>query len=568
VIGIISQKDEARVVEEFFQLFKTPWEWYRAGELYDVLLVTGDEVPDTSARLVIVSGSKVKRCDSPANVTPRSRRSKVGLKYNGTELPLYGDVLTFETGDHKAVCTTTTSETTGLEIDSAEPRMVRLGYDLFQEIAFLLSTGQPVEAAHIPTLDLHIAVLRGILLEAGIPLLEILPAPAGYDFAVCLTHDIDFLGIRRHKFDHTMWGFLYRSTFGATREFLRRKNSFARLVQTWKAAVSLPFVYLGWAKDFWLCFDWYGQLEKGLSPTYFFIPFKQCCGEKVPASHPDRRASAYDIGDIPDLISRLRNAGCEVGVHGIDSWHSVEKGREELKRVKLVTGESDVGIRMHWLLRDENTYRVLEQAGYSYDSTAGYNETTGYCCGTTQAFRPLSARNLLELPLHIQDGALFYPTRLGLSEADAWNRCERFIANARKLGGVLTILWHDRSPGPERFWGGFYCRLVQKLKSLDVWFGTGGQVVAWFQKRREVKFERAGAEDGKLRIKSCGCGKRVVPPLKVRIHSAVGAGRAVMGRDRGVIDFSWDGAEDIEVEPDGKICGSTAEKALSAAARA
>jgi len=44
--------------------------------------------------------------------------------------------------------------------------------------------------------------------------------------------------------------------------------------------------------------------------------------------------------------------GCELGVHGIDAWHSVEKGRDELARIAAVTGESRIGIRIHWLLRD------------------------------------------------------------------------------------------------------------------------------------------------------------------------------------------------------------------------
>ena len=74
---------------------------------------------------------------------------------------------------------------------------------------------------------------------------------------------------------------------------------------------------------------------------------------------------------------------------------------------------------MHWLLRDANTASALEQAGYAYDPTVGYNETIGYRNGTTQVFRPLGAQTLLELPLHIQDGALFYPQRLDLSEPEA-----------------------------------------------------------------------------------------------------------------------------------------------------
>jgi len=81
-------------------------------------------------------------------------------------------------------------------------------------------------------------------------------------------------------------------------------------------------------------------------------------------------------------------------------------------------GKSEVGVRMHWLLRDENTFCVLEESGYDYDSTAGYNETVGYRCGTTQTFRRW-VQTLLELPLHIQDGAMFYSQRLDLSETEA-----------------------------------------------------------------------------------------------------------------------------------------------------
>src|SRR5437764_12515160 len=100
-------------------------------------------------------------------------------------------------------------------------------------------------------------MLRQWILEAGIPLIEIPPTPAGHSFLACLTHDIDFVGIRNHKFDHSMWGFLYRSTLGAIRNFLRQRISFRRLLASWGAAISLPFVYLGWKKDFWNPFEWY-----------------------------------------------------------------------------------------------------------------------------------------------------------------------------------------------------------------------------------------------------------------------------------------------------------------------
>ena len=75
-----------------------------------------------------------------------------------------------------------------------------------------------------------------------------------------------------------------------------------------------------------------------------------------------------------DEMARLMREGCELGVHGIDAWHSIDQGREELSRIGAVTGDPSPGIRMHWLLGDEHTIRVLEAAGYGYDSSVGYNE--------------------------------------------------------------------------------------------------------------------------------------------------------------------------------------------------
>jgi len=70
------------------------------------------------------------------------------------------------------------------------------------------------------------------------------------------------------------------------------------------------------------------------------------------------------------------------------------------------------------------------------------------------------------------------------------------IENAEQFGGVLTVLWHDRSHGPERFWGGFYKRLIRELKSRNVWFATASELVGWFRKRREARFERIGSHTG------------------------------------------------------------------------
>jgi hypothetical protein len=151
--------------------------------------------------------------------------------------------------------------------------------------------------------------------------------------------------------------------------------------------------------------------------------------------------------------------------------------------------------------------------------------------------------------MHIQDGALFFPGRLGLTDREAWKRCETFIANAEKFGGVLTLLWHDRSPGPERFWGEFYARLVETLKARKVWFATAGHVVAWFRKRREVTFERVEADGGNIRIRLCGTSQPVTPPLRVRIHSVETVDATHCRAWARIVDLAWNGESDLDLLP-------------------
>jgi hypothetical protein len=323
-----------------------------------------------------------------------------------------------------------------------------------------------------------------------------------------------------------------------------------RLLKNWQAALSLPFVHLGWAKDFWLPFEWYLEVEKGLPATYFLIPFKKRAGDKVAVPHAQKRAAPYDISDIPEWTASLVQAGCEIGVHGIDAWHSVDKAREEFQRVAAVVPQPGIGVRMHWLLRDQNTLEVLDQSGYDYDSTSGYNEAPGYLCGTTQVFRPLGGRTLLELPMHIQDGALFFGERLDLSEAEAWELCARMIQDVRKFGGVTTILWHDRSPGPERFWGDFYIRLVREIKAQKPWFAAAGQAVSWFRQRRGVVFERLGTGDVVGRAMAGAKTTPGVPQMVLRVHRARRSDEGTprhAGEVAETFDLPWTGETQTEV---------------------
>jgi hypothetical protein len=513
MIGIFAQDEEQPVVREFFELFKTPWRFGRAGSKVDVAIYSRAEIPPTDAKLVLIFSGEANSFDCANKIQVRPQSSKKNLLYDGRPLPICGNCSVFDKITGAMLTVEDSQESVLFEITISGQTFVRIGYDLFQEIRWLLTVGQPVVHAQIPALELHIALLRDLIVRHSIPLIEIPPVPEGRDFIVCVTHDVDHVGIRNHKFDHTMFGFLYRATIGSALDFFKGKKSLKQVGINWQAAASLPFVHLGIAKDFWFQFDRYAEIEKGFASTFFVIPKKSETGFDAAGNRPAKRAANYDAGDLAWDFQRLKAKGNEIGIHGIDAWRDSNAGREEREIIFKLTGEIQSGVRMHWLYFDEQSPTLLENAGFSYDSTVGYNETIGYRAGTVQVFKPLQTERLVELPMHIMDTALFYPSHLNLSPSGAEKMISPLIKNAIHFGGVLTVNWHDRSIAPERLWDGFYIWLLAQFKAKGAWFATAAKTVSWFRKRRAATFEQT--ENG--RIKIYGGGSDGLPGLRIRI---------------------------------------------------
>ena len=526
MIGVLARPEDQDVVREFFELFKTPWELWRPDGRYDVL-VDADRgtAVDHPARLVLLYGSQAGALDDRHGRRPGVPRHEATLAWRGERIPVYrgcaplpvdGEApdLVFEDTREAAVSVTRQGGRT----------VVRIGYDLFDEIRWLLTEGQPPAHAGIPTLERHIDLLRQCILRAGVPVVEIPPVPAGHRFIACLTHDVDHPAIRHHRFDHTMFGFLYRAVVGSVADACRGRIPPATLRRNLTAAARLPLVQLGWAGDAWSTFvDDYLALEKGLGSTFFVIPVKSHPGRLAsdrPA--PRKRAASYAAADIAPQLRRVLAAGGEVALHGIDAWRDSVSGFEERELISRTSATSTAGTRMHWLFWDAGTPVQLEKAGFSYDSTFGYNDTVGLRAGSMQAFKPISAQALLELPLIVMDTALFYPSYLDRTQATAGAVVEPLVAAAERYGGALTVNWHDRSLAPERLWGAFYVELVQDLKQKAAWFPTASQATQWFRARRSAAIEICSWDARGVRLKAHADGGSGLPGLTLRIHEPCG----------------------------------------------
>lgn len=537
VIGVAVKPEDLPVAEEFFELFKAPWEPAVPGRKYDVILAADMPVSAFDASSFVIYGATAHDVDELAGVRIERRPFPIEATRGTRSLPLYDHVCVFDGLRSQATpgFLRVSDVSADYRCTSGGAFIHRIGYDLFREVRHLLTHGQPASRAGEPTLDRHIELLRDVLLDLGVAFVEIVPRPGKFDFACCLTHDVDFCGIRRHGLDRTMLGFVARASIGTVIDLVRSRRTIADAVRNWVALVSLPLVFLRLRPDFWDPFADYTVADRGHVSTFFLIPFRHTPGAPGLNQHQnDGRAVSYQASDVRDQAQVVAAAGSELAVHGIDAWHSTEAARAEMAELSAITGGSVPGVRMHWLFYDDaRSPERLEAAGFEYDSTCGFNDAVGFRAGTSQVFRPLSRRRLLELPLSIMDSALFFPGRMGLRPDEAKPLCGAIVDHARRAGGTVVINWHDRSLAPERLWNAAYDELLNEVERDDrAWFTTARNAVRWYDWRRSIRFD--ATDDGAVVVDGPAV-PAGLPGARVVVHRPSPARRE--DRDLETIDY-------------------------------
>ena len=539
MIGVVADPTDFPMVEEFFELFKTPWERANPEKKYPVVLINHEPIDRYEAERFVVYGAQESAVDRALGIVAARCSGPNTVEWTGSTFPVYGDLATFGPcpDDHSLGFN---GQAVSYRRQLGTRQILRLGYDLFHEIRHLLSDGQPALHARTPTLDLHIALLRATFVGSGMSVVEIPARPYGHDFAVCLTHDVDFCGIRRHRFDRTLAGFVARASVGTFMELIRGRRPLGEAIRNWAALLTLPLVMLNLVEDPWRPFDDYARVEPGSRSTFFVVPFKGQAGLAPDGTVDAARAVAYQASDVREEVSQAAARQSEIAVHGIDAWRDAESGRAELRQVTTLTGAATAGVRMHWLYFAAHSPRQLEAAGFEYDSSWGYNEAVGYRAGTSQVFRLPDTEALMELPLSIMDSALFYRRRMNLSASEAWQCCRQLVEQAKCFGGTLVINWHDRSLAPERLWGQFYQRLLQELGAGNhAWFATARQAVSWFRWRRSFRFTID--DPGSLTVHGS-------PPPPACPAARLRITRPTAGTERSFEEFCLDGCAPLELD--------------------
>lgn len=303
--------------------------------------------------------------------------------------------------------------------------------------------------------------------------------PDGRPFAVCLTHDVDAVSLYSFK------------------QFLRsRKSQFLNSSSAFEKGKSLLGIGIdvmraGRAEqqDPLHCYDRWLEAERdiGARSTFFFWPgfssvTKHHCTDCV-YEFTDSVVFDNQRCTVAEMMREIDRMGWEIGLHS--SWYSfddVDELKREKEALEKALGREVVSVRQHYLHYDIRvTPRVQAAAGFKYDSTLGFNDNIGFRFGTCYPWRlyDLKAEEelpIMEIPLIIQDGAMLNPIKgMRLDEDAAFRYVVQTTDTVKRVGGVLTLLWHPNYIIKPSWWN-LYLRSLEYIKSKNACFATVREV--------------------------------------------------------------------------------------------
>ena len=316
--------------------------------------------------------------------------------------------------------------------------------------------------------------------------------PDGRAFALCLTHDLDF--VTREPAPRESLRHLLRDLPAAARAGSAAAGAMAR-----HACLRAAFRLLtlkGVRRPVERGYDEWLALEDrhGFRSTFHVFP------EKVTAPHPyDCTYSYSDPASYPGrlsagaMIRAIDRAGWEIGLHG--SYHSaVRPGllAEQRAQIERLVGRAVTSTRQHWLHYDaELTPRLQSEAGLRVDSTQGFNRSIGFRAGTAFPYgcwdlagnRPLP---LLEVPQHVMDGGLFTANALAYDVDLAVRHCVELMDRVQAVGGCLTLSWHPNHLEIPEYWS-TYEQVLEEAARRKAWGCSLRELADWWLERRPAQ---------------------------------------------------------------------------------
>ena len=289
------------------------------------------------------------------------------------------------------------------------------------------------------------------------------PWPAGGEFAVVLSHDVDFVpgGIA---------DIAKQGAKSVLRHLLRERN----IPDALRAARGLLAAGLA-QRDPYGCIPDLIERETALGVQ---ASFQVAVGHR----HPSDVNYYIENDTTRDYLKQITDAGFELCLHG--SYRSTEKSEWYADEVALLTTRLScpAGSRQHFLSFDYDAlFAAQEAAGIQYDMSMGFPDQVGPRAGFSFPYFPYCLKedrpyNVVQISLFLMDVTM--RGYLNLKLEDAENLINQTLQGLRRKGGCVSVVWHPilfggaRDPGYDTlFWN-----LIRETRSNNGWPTDGRSV--------------------------------------------------------------------------------------------
>lgn len=360
------------------------------------------------------------------------------------------------------------AETAPIELRPDNSLLVRV--DLLATILFLLTQW---EEQNLPVRDEHgrfpahasVAARQGfldqpildryaLLLQAWLRRVRPRWRAKPTRFAVCLTHDVDF--VQHFVGAGEMGRELVRGVVRQRSLNYVRQVAHQAIIQTvrpeqdsyWRGVYDLARI----------------SEENGLRSTFFFMAAER--------SHYD---NGYDpmMPRVRRALKQLRMRGHKIGFHpGYHTAYDSGRFKAEKARLEAALGEPICVGRQHFLrFEAPTTWKLGEAAGLECDSSLGYSDHEGFRAGSCHPFRPFDWQErreleIQELPLIVMDATLRNYRALSPKKGRA--RILELAQRCVEVGGTFTLLWHNSSMQEAwQSWGEMYRQTIPHLAQME-----------------------------------------------------------------------------------------------------
>jgi peptidoglycan/xylan/chitin deacetylase (PgdA/CDA1 family) len=337
-------------------------------------------------------------------------------------------------------------------------------------------------------------ILKKMLLSLNPFYIKKCAYPQGEDFGVALTHDVDIIRAY-HPLKKAALSFLYYlklSKSPSPQEMTSADNNI-------------------WG--FEVIFDFYRKT--GWKGVFFFI-----------ARYREDRHFRYRLKNrkIAAVIKRIKKEGHEIAWHPSRyAFEHSKRYKNELTRLKNITGEAIKGMRHHYLrCLYPQIWHTAEELGLSYDASLAYRRIGGFRAGTCRPFGTFNhkqnkALNLWEFPTTLFEASIQNDTA----------QISTIIETVKQFNGLLTIIWHTNNFHTDNELYTVWLEIINTLQKHNIFITTLHEHLKWQKQRKNIKIENIETKNESVKI-SLNCAEKinafsietVTPGQKVKVKSS------------------------------------------------